>query len=100
VYGIFLLQGTYAVLPQNGEAQLRIFNGFDCSGIVNVNGSATGEIEPLDFWKAPTLQKINKHETFHVSISNNSLCNFDLTTDEFVIVTEKQVTYSKYMMIT
>jgi hypothetical protein len=94
------LQDTYAVLPQNGEAQLRIFNGFNCSGTVNVSGFSTHQLEPLDFWKAPTFEDINRNKIFNVSILNaNNNCNFNLT-DVPVNVTEKQVTCNKYMMIT
>jgi len=98
---MFLLQDTYAVLPQNGEAQLRVFNGLNCSGIVNVSGIATHEIKPLDLWKAPTLQKINGNKALNVSIDIDR-CNFTFPIDEpvNVTVTEKQVTCNKYMMIT
>jgi hypothetical protein len=97
---MFLLQDTYAVLPQNGEAQLRVFNGLNCSVNVTASGIATDKIKPLDFWKAPTLQNINEYKTLDVNIYNDSPCNFDFTIDEHVNVTEKQVTCNKYMMIT
>jgi len=84
------LQDTYAVLPQNGEAQLRVFNGLNCSGSVNVSGIATDRIKPLDFWKAPTLQKIDGYKTLNVGIQSDGPCSFTLPIDEPVNVTEKQ----------
>ena len=100
MYCTFLLQDTYAVLPQNGEAQLRVFNGLNCSGNVSVSGIATDKIKPLDFWKAPTLQEIDGYKTLNVSIHSDSSCSFTFPVDEPVTVTEKQVTCNKYMMIT
>ena len=94
------MQNTYAVLPQSGEAQLRIFNGFNCPVIVDVHGSTTdNEIEPMDFWKAPTLE-VDGEKVYHVNIHNESLCSSSIDLGEYVNVTEKQVTCNKYMMRT
>jgi hypothetical protein len=92
------LQDTYAVLPQSGEAQLRVFNGFNCSGVVNIPGIAVdnNEIESLDFWKAPTLQ-VDGEETLLVNI--DMPCNGIKVTGS-VNVTEMQVTCKKCMMRT
>lgn len=85
------LQDTYAVLPQNGEAQLRIFNGLNCSA--TVNGS---KMEPLDFWKAQNVSVLGE-ETFHIDIQNNGACNYILDCEEcYVNVTEKQA--SSYLL--
>ncbi|KAJ4436486.1 hypothetical protein ANN_16517 [Periplaneta americana] len=48
---------TYAVLPQAGEAQLRIYNGFNCSVAIqsDIPGEDKFEIPPLDFWKSEML---------------------------------------------
>lgn len=96
MYWIFILQDTYAVLPQSGQAQLRVFNGLNCTSTVNVSGYAPGEIEPLDFWKAPTLQ-VDGEKIFPVNIDVGPCSyNFDTT----VNVTEKEVTCNKYMLRT
>ncbi|XP_069688350.1 peptide transporter family 1 isoform X2 [Periplaneta americana] len=51
------LEDTYAVLPQAGEAQLRIYNGFNCSVAIqsDIPGEDKFEIPPLDFWKSEML---------------------------------------------
>jgi len=91
------LQNTYAVVPQTGEAQLRIFNGFNCGGIINVSDIATdNKIEPLDFWKAPTLQ-VDGEESFPLYFHSDS-CGYDIVKN--VTVMEKQVICNKYMLRT
>jgi len=92
------LQDTYAVLPQNGEAQLRIFNSFNCSVIVDVPGVITdNKIEPLNFWSAPTLQA-DGEKIYPLNIRSDA-CSY-VTFDGNVTVTEMQVTKNKYMMRT
>jgi len=91
------LQNTYAVLPQSGEAQLRVFNGFNCQVSVDFQ-DIHYRIEPLGFWKAPTLQA-DGEEMYHVNI-NGSLCSKSFDVDENVNVTETKVTCNKYMMRT
>lgn len=86
------MQNTYAVLPQNGEAQLRIFNGFNCS--VTVNGQ---EVEPLDFWKDQDVS-VRGEGTFNINIQQYGTCNYNISLYEDVDVTENQVTCNKYMM--
>ncbi|GFG30408.1 hypothetical protein Cfor_05861 [Coptotermes formosanus] len=83
------LQDTYAVLPQNGEAQLRVFNGFDCRVTVNVSGIGSDKIEPLNFWQAPTIP--GSGETIHnITIFGDSSCSQNFILDESVKVTEMQ----------
>lgn len=79
------LQDTYAVLPQSGEAQLRVFNGFNCQVSFNVSGIASGKIEPLNFWNAPTLS-VHGENAFPISIGSCSNGTFD----GYVNVTEMQ----------
>jgi len=93
------LQNTYAVVPQTGEAQLRVFNGLDCQGSVDVSGIATDDIKPLDFWKAPTL-RVHGEKPFPLTIHNDSYCKYSINIDGTVDVTEKKVTCNKYMMRT
>lgn len=92
------MQDTYAVLPQNGEAQLRIFNGFNCPVIVDVPGIATHNIESLDFWKAPPLPA-DGEKIYPVNISNVP-CSNNIGFYENVAVKEMQVTFNKYVMRT
>jgi hypothetical protein len=93
------LQDTYAVLPQNGEAQLRVFNGFDCRVTVNVSGIGSDKIEPLNFWQAPTIP--GSGETIHnITIFGDSSCSQNFILDESVKVTEMQVTCNEYSMRT
>jgi len=94
------LQDTYAVLPQNGEAQLRIFNSFNCPVIVGVPGVTTdNKIEHLNFWSAPTLQA-DGEKIYPLNIRSDVSCSYNFTFDGNVTVTEMQVTKNKYMMRT
>ena len=92
------MQNTYAVVPQTGEAQLRVFNGLSCPGIVDVSGVATDNIKSMDFWKAPTL-RVDGEEPFKINIHDGS-CNYTFNIDETVNVKEKKVTCNKYVMRT
>jgi len=83
------LQDTYPVLPKTGEAQLRVFNGFNCQGTVDIPGIATGTIKPLDFWKKLNLP-VDGEKTFPLNIKDDGQCNYNLSIDVNVTVTEKQ----------
>jgi hypothetical protein len=94
------LQETYPVLPQNGEAQLRVYNGFNCSASVHLYDLKNDSlIKPLDFWKAPTVSADGK-ETLRIGIIGDSSCSFDFHVADSLDVTEKEVTCNIYMMRT
>jgi hypothetical protein len=88
------LQDTYAVLPEAGQAQLRIFNGLNCKVPIDISGVDAREIEPLDFSQALQLS-VNGVNSYMINV------NSDLTCEEYpafqgsVEVTEKQVTLNE-----
>jgi hypothetical protein len=88
------LQDTYAVLPQSGEAQLRVYNGFDCPVSVDVYDFEKDTIKPLDFWKAPTVS-VNGDKTLLIGIQSDPNCNNSFNVPGNVIVKEKEVTCNK-----
>jgi hypothetical protein len=86
------LQDTYAVLPQNGEAQLRVFNGFNSEVAVDLSGVESGKIDPLNFWQAPTLS-VDGESTFELNITCVGCMKTRI--EEKVNVTEMQVICNK-----
>jgi solute carrier family 15 oligopeptide transporter 1 len=88
------LQDTYAVLPQAGQAQLRIFNGFNCKVAVDVSGVQSGTIEPLNFWQAQSLSVDGERE-YKVTVRNDGACYNTFSFEETINVTEKEVICNK-----
>jgi solute carrier family 15 oligopeptide transporter 1 len=92
------LQDTYAVLPRAGEAQLRIFNGFNCKVAVDVSGVDSVTIEPLSFWQAQTLL-VDGESTYDVS-GHGDGCDDHVEFRGVISVTEKEVICSKSLIRT
>jgi hypothetical protein len=88
------LQDTYAVLPEAGQAQLRIFNGLNCRVPIDISGVDASTIEPLSFWQAPTLS-VNGANTYMISVNSDSTCEEYLAFQGTVKVTEEQVTFNE-----
>jgi hypothetical protein len=88
------LQDTYAVLPQAGQAQLRIFNGFNCKVAVDVSGVHSGTIEPLNFWQAQSLS-VDGQRAYTVDVRNDGACYETILFKETINVTEKEVIRNK-----
>lgn len=93
------MQDTYPVLPKNGEAQLRVYNGFNCPASVVLYDFERDTIKPLDFWKAPTVS-VDGKKILRIGIHGAGTCSYDIHIGQDVNVTEKEVTHSKYMMRT
>jgi hypothetical protein len=91
------LQDTYAVLPEAGQAQLRVFNGFNCRVKVDIPGVDESIIEPLSFWQAPTLS-VNGENIYSISVTNDGTCEEHLEFQGFVNVTEKQVIFCESLI--
>lgn len=90
------MQDTYAVLPQAGEAQLRIFNGFNCNVTVEVSGVDNVTIEPLSFWNAQTLS-VDGENAYNVDVHGDGCAvNFNGS----INVTEKEVMCNKSLIRT
>lgn len=86
-----VLQGTYAVLPQAGEAQLRVFNGFNCEVVVN-SREVENTIGPLNFWYVP-ISSVDGSKTFNINVSDSGEpCGGNVSFTKNLLVTEKQVT--------
>ncbi|XP_021917359.1 peptide transporter family 1 isoform X3 [Zootermopsis nevadensis] len=84
------LQDTYAVLPQSGEAQLRIFNGFNCPVTVDVSEVDRVTIEPLSYWNAQTLS-VDGNRVYNVEVHGDG-CSDQFEFRGFVNVTENEGT--------
>lgn len=94
MYCILFLQDTYAVLPEAGQAQLRIFNGLNCRVPIDISGVDASSIEPLSFWQAPTLS-VNGVNTYGISVNSDSTCEEYPAFLGSVEVTEEQVTFNE-----
>lgn len=88
------MQDTYAVLPEAGQAQLRIFNGLNCRVPIDISGVEGSTIEPLSFWQAPTLS-VNDVNTYNISVNRDSTCEEYPAFHGSVEVTEEQVTFNE-----
>lgn len=85
------LEDTYAVLPEAGQAQLRIFNGLNCRVQIDISGVDASTIEPLSFWQAPTLS-VNGANTYMINVNSDSTCEEYPAFQGSVEVTEEQAT--------
>lgn len=93
-----VLQDTYAVLPEAGQAQLRIFNGLNCRVPVDISGVDANTIEPLNFWQAPTLS-VNGESSYTIRANSDSTCKEYPAFQGNIDVTEQQVTFNESLII-
>lgn len=74
------LQKTYAVVPKDGEAQLRIFNGRPCDYTFssNITGHETFAIDSLEHFTEQYVN-VNDDQTFAFTVlSASSVCSQDI----------------------
>lgn len=88
----FKLEGTYAVLPDAGESQLRIFNGLSCS--INIHSSVNsvnGIIPQLSVLEANHIETYGIRN-FTVNLSIDKSCSQYSTQSwsDTIFVSEKQ----------
>lgn len=91
----FLSQPTYAVLPQAGEAQLRIYNGYNCIVNVQTEDGINTIIDSMDVLELKSL-KVTDKKNIRATITAYKYNCLNLTTDfvkwsKNLTVTEKKV---------
>lgn len=81
------LESTYAVLPNWGEAQLRIFNGRNCDYLINTNIPYHAEINlpAFDTFENRHIQIDGENSTFTYSLSSSNCPGDAINTANFVL---------------
>ncbi|XP_075228642.1 peptide transporter family 1-like isoform X2 [Lycorma delicatula] len=94
------LQSTYAVLPKPGEAQLRLYNGYNCSILLEAEDGIKNIIGPTDILELKSLKVTGKRDiqaTIKININNCSHLPSDLMwTGSFSITENKAISYLIY----
>lgn len=68
------MKGTYAVLPESGMGQLRLYNGINCSAtVVSPIEGLSGVINGLSVLEANNIPFNN--EEYHLKVTFDSNCN-------------------------
>lgn len=78
---------TYAVVPQSGEAQLRVFNTMNCDYNLVLNGSNAVLVRSLEKWENLEYTGISEEQLRYSMISTSPTCqnfngNFELKSKE------------------
>lgn len=88
-----MFQGTYAVLPDAGESQLRIFNGLTCN--INISSSevsVNGIVPQLSMLEATNIKTYGtKNFTVNLNIDKSCKQYSNLSWSDTLFVYEKQV---------
>lgn len=88
------MQTTYAVLPKAGEAQLRLYNSYNCSINLKTNEGIKSIIGPNNILELKTLSVKNKREieaTMTMSKNNCPYLISDIKWTGSFYLTEKKV---------
>ncbi|XP_075230327.1 uncharacterized protein LOC142329540 [Lycorma delicatula] len=94
------LQSTYAVLPKPGEAQLRLYNGYNCSIYLDAQDGIKNIIGPTDILELKSLNVVGKRDiqaTLKIDKRNCSHLPSDLMwTGSFSITENEAISYLIY----
>ncbi|XP_039286060.1 peptide transporter family 2 isoform X2 [Nilaparvata lugens] len=89
------IQPSYAILPQKGEAQLRLINGYDCDvgmKFVNKNPIDDQIVDKFDILQLHSIKNITGFESYNVSLSAKGCPGFTGEVKDIIGLTEMQST--------
>lgn len=81
------MESTYAVTPNWGEAQLRLFNGRNCNYQLNTNlpGFAQINLYPFGYFQENHIQIDGESSTFTYSLSSSNCPGDAINAAEFIL---------------